>query len=290
MRYAVLLLLVLVAGGCSRTGLVYDKADWLAYRWAVRLVDAGSEQREIWRSAFRETLDLHRAELLPGVVRWLERVEQAAAAGLERQGLECLLEQAGALYQAHARLLLPLAVEVLSDLSPAQAGHLAARLAERNAEYRADYLDPDLQRRQAARLARHLERIERWTGRLTETQVGLVERHMLQLPDPAPDWLAYREQQQARMLELVRTRAVGLDAFLADWWLELDGRPAALAARHAQARESIIDLALALDADFSPAQRRTFIDRVGRLRADLQGLIETPDLHLTRFGEWPACS
>ena len=290
MRYLTLLVILLLSAGCSRTGLLYENADWLAYRWTSRLVDGTAEQREVWREAFRDTLEIHRARLLPEVVAWLARLERAADGDLERRQVECLVDQAGELYRVHAQLLVPLGFDVLSGLSPDQASHLAARLAERNAEYREDYLDPDPQRRRAERLARHQERIELWTGPLTQAQVALIERHLERLPDGTEAWLAYRETQQARMLRLVRTQPAALQPFLVDWWVELGGRSAELEARHAAGRQVTVDLALALAADFGPAQWREFRDRVGRLRADLASLVTAPASSLTQVPVPPSCT
>jgi hypothetical protein len=290
MRYLLLLIVLLLSAGCSRTGLVYENADWLAYRWADRMVDATAEQRELWRVTFRETLETHRARLLPGVVAWLERLERTAGVPPDRRQVECLVDQAGELYRVHAQLLVPVGAEVLSDLSPRQADHLAGRLAERNAEYREDYLDPDPQRRRAERVDRHRERIERWTGPLTPGQVALLERHLERLPDGAGAWLEYRENQQARMLRLVRTEPAALEPFLVDWWVELAGRSAELEARHAEGREVTVDLALALAADLGPEQWREFRERVGGLRADLAALVGAQAPQLTQLPLPPSCT
>jgi hypothetical protein len=290
MRYVILLFILLLSAGCSRTGLLYENADWLAYRWTARLVDGTAEQREIWREAFRETLEVHRARLLPEVVAWLAGLERVADGDLERHQVECLVDQAGALYRVHAKMLVPLGLEVLSGLSPAQASHMAERLAERNAEYREDYLDPDPQRRRAERIARHRERIERWTGPLTPDQVALLERHLERLPDGAQAWLDYRESQQARMIRLVRTQPAALEPFLVDWWVELAGRSPELEARHAAGRAVTVDIVLELAAELGPDQWSRFRDRVGRLRADLASLVTAPASRLTQLPALPGCT
>lgn len=290
MRYVCLFLILLLLAGCSRTGILYGNADWLAHRWAAGLVDGSAAQREAWRESFRETLALHRAQLLPAVVDWLESLERTAGSAPDRRQVECLVDRLGELYRVHARLFVPLGVEVLSDLSPDQASHLATRLAERNAEYRADYLDPDPQQRRAERIVRHQERIERWTGPLNPSQVALLEHHLERLPDAAEHWLAYREDRQARMLRLVRDEPAALEPFLVDWWVELAGRSPALEARHAQGREVTVDLALALAADLEPDQLQEFRDRVGRLRADLEGLVDPAPSRLTQVPMPPACT
>ena len=69
-----LMLLILLTSGCSRTDLLYDNADWLAYRWADNLMDASGAQQDAWRGMFRQAMAEHRRELLPQLVRLLHGV------------------------------------------------------------------------------------------------------------------------------------------------------------------------------------------------------------------------
>jgi hypothetical protein len=268
----VLLLAAVMLGACSRAELLYDNADWLIYRWATDLVDADNAQKAVWRGRFETLLDEHREQLLPRVVAWLNEIERQAGRGLDAQRLNCLIEQTDALYKDHARLVVPLAVDILEALSPQQQDHLAQRLAERNDEYAEEYLDPDPDTRRALRIERYIERVERWTGTLTAAQRTTMAQAIERMPDTAAPWFAYRRAQQGRLLGLLRNGAPRdeLSGFLQDWWVDLDDRPAALVAASDAVKRTSLVLALQIDAELDNAQRAHLVARVEELSGDLQ--------------------
>ena len=198
-------LLDIAAGnGLSIAELVYRNADWLAYRWADGLLDADQAQSEQWPALFEQILQEHRRELLPQVVALLQQTSKLAERGLSTEDLDCLWQGANRLIDTHARLVVPTAAQVLSGISAAQVEHLRAELDERNAEYHEDYLDPDPGEREAARVERFTERVERWTGELSTEQARLVEAAVQRMPDVAGEWLRYRERQQQHLLAMLR--------------------------------------------------------------------------------------
>ena len=174
-----------------------------------------------------------------------------------------------------ADLAVPLAVRILGDLDPAQYDHLENELADRNADYRDQYLASDPDERHEARVERYTERIERWTGRLDAAQRGLVREAVVAMPDTAEPWFAYRQAQQQRLLELLRGGATParLERFLTSWWVNLEDRPAALVDGGREIRERGVTLAIALQARLAPYQRRHFVSEVAELRADLGSLM-----------------
>lgn len=274
MRWLLIVLpAVILLGACSRAELVYENADWLLYRWATKLVDASPEQREAWRGRFDELLSRHREELLPDVVALLEQIEADANSGLSVKRLECLMDQADSLYEAHARLVLPLAVDILMALSPAQIDHLADRLAERNRDYVDDYLDEDPQRRVAKRTDRYIERIQRWTGALDADQRQVLEDAIRVMPETAGAWFDYRQSKQQAMFRLLRTNADGaeLTAFMTAWWVDFEGQAQGLSEASREVRRRSIAVAVDVDDTLSQAQRGRFTGKVADLRGDLEG-------------------
>jgi hypothetical protein len=135
-------------------------------------------------------------------------------------------------------------------------------------------MDEDLVERQQARVARYVERIERWIGDLSAGQRRLVEEAVSAMPDVAEGWLDYREEQQQSLLRLLRAGAdrVALESFLTAWWVDLDGRPAALVKDSETLSRATLDLVLRLDATLSTEQRTTFLEQLADLREDLARL------------------
>jgi hypothetical protein len=262
---------ILMLAACSTASLVYDNGDWLVYRWTANLLDPTPTQRDVWRERFAGLLEEHRECFLPAVTDWLEDLETLADEGLDERRLGCLVDRFDTLYRAHAQWLVPVAAEILMDLSPAQQAHLAATLGERNADYADDYLGGTPGERREARVERYLERIERWTGALNAEQRALVSTAIGAMPEAADEWLDYRRAQQQTMLSLLRGGAPRerIEAFLVGWWVDLDGRPAALVERLREVRERSIRLAVDLDRSIQPTQREHFVEEVADLRDDL---------------------
>lgn len=270
----VIILLLALAAGCSRTELLYENADWLAGRWAGELMDASDQQQEAWHGRFRVAMSEHRRELLPELIVVLRRLESIVAGGPTTDALSCWLEAVEQVYSRHASWAVPPAADILLDISPQQLDHLAAELAERNQDYRDDYLDEDPQRRERDRIGRYAQRIEHWTGELSTEQLRLVEKAVRGMPDLTADWLAYRVQQQTRLLALLRSRVQRpvLQRFLREWWVELADRPAVLVDKTEQQRSGWVHLIVALAATLDAGQRAAVREQLADLRADLEGV------------------
>lgn len=275
-----ILLLALVISGCSRTELLYENAAWLATRWTSKLVAANSDQRDAWRVRFDQLMAEHQNRLLPEVVALLGALTDQLRTGLTVKRLNCLVEASDHLYREHARLAVPLGVQVLSDLTPEQVVQMTAELEERNREFASDYLQVDRKRRQRERMERYVDRIERWAGDLSSAQLVIVRQALADMPETADDWLVYRRQQQRHLIRLLQqgTGPAELKAFLSAWWVHFADRPAQFAQEIATARYKSIELAVKLYAASSSDQRKTLRERLVKIRDDLQGLDEN---HLT---------
>ena len=265
-RWWILLAAASALVACSRPAVVYENADWLTYRWAVGYVDATDAQRDRWRGRFDGLLAAHREQLVPRITTLLQQLERNASIGLHARSLNCLLDHTDDLYQAHARLVVPLAVDILSELSPDQQAHLSGRIAERDAEYVEEYLPDDAE-----------ERHERWTGRLNREQREMVAAEIATMPDTTEPWLDYRRQQQQRLLTLLQEGATKqrLAEFLASWWVDFADRPADLVAATDELRRRSVALTLKVDATLAPDQRTHFVEEVSDLRAGLSGALTT---------------
>jgi len=274
-RRVLLVLVVVLAAACSRTGMLYDNADWLAYRWADGLIGAGEVQEKVWRDLFRDAMSDHRDRLLPDIVALLQSLETGIRDGMVDDRIVCWQLVLDDLYREHARWAATPAAAVLTDLSTSQVDRLADELADRNREYIETYLDDDPDERQRNRVARYVDRIEQWTGDLDTAQLRVVEALVRELPDTAPGWLAYRQSRQRQLLRLLRDGAsvTEMRRFVEDWWVELDGRPPALIAQTVAVQDGVTELILSLDRMLTREQRDEVIERVADLRAGLQAAV-----------------
>jgi hypothetical protein len=74
------------------------------------------------------------------------------------------------------------------------------------------------------------------------------------------------------LLALLRAGATRdeLSAFLQDWWVELDDRPASLVMASDTVKHRSLALTLQIDAGLDDAQRAHLVARVDELHSDLQ--------------------
>ncbi|MCB1772882.1 MAG: hypothetical protein KDI88_04650 [Gammaproteobacteria bacterium] len=270
-RLLLLLPVLSVLVGCSKTALLYDNADWMATRWVSTLLDPDGHQEDQWGEMFGEVLQRHRLELLPEFVSLLAELEQRADGGLSTAFLDCWLDAADGSYRRHAQLLIPTAVDVLLQLRPAQIDHLEAALEERNDEYREEMLFADPAEQREARVDRYVDRVERWTGALDVEQREWFARQVERLPDVAASWLAYRQRQQRDLVALLRSgpTATSLRDYLEAWWLRFDHRPPQLESDIASLRGRMVQLLGELDQRLAPRQRQHLAARIRDLREGL---------------------
>ena len=275
-RIAVLVVCIVTLSACSRAELVYRNADWLAYRWVDRLLDADQAQSEQWALMFEQVMVEHRRELLPQVVALLHQASRQADRGLSADRLHCLWQEADRLIETHARLIVPTATYVLDGISTDQIEHLREELNARNAEYRENYLHPDPQKRETERVGRFTERVERWTGELSTEQTRLIEVAVQGMPDIAGDWLTYREQQQQRLLGLLHDDRgpQALETFLVGWWVERADRERKLVEGYRRLRDGWIQMLATLDDTLDEGQREHLRSSLTDLRDDLAGEID----------------
>jgi len=291
-RLSSLLLIALLLSGCSRTALLYDNADWMAVRWVSSLLDADSRQKDQWQAMFGEVVEQHRAQLLPEVVALLHELEQQAESGIRTEFLECWLQAADDSYRRHVDLLIPTAVGVLRDIRWEQVDHLQSELDERNDEYREAKLFSDPAEQREARAERYVERIERWTGSLDNSQVDWVALQVARLPDVAGAWLDYRRDRQAELLALLRADPTEsrLRAYLETWWQRFDHRAVDLERDTMRLRQGMVAMIDQLDRRLSAGQRRTLVENVRDLRVGLESASRQDDVLARTGARWPNCA
>lgn len=162
----------------------------------------------------------------------------------------------------------------LAGIDAAQRRHLADRMREANAEYRADYLDGPPGARADALARRIVDQVERWTGDLDWSQRELVRQRAGDLPDTAADWYRYRLRMQAGLLALLHAGAdeAAVREHLASWWVRRDTRrPGARQASDAL-RAGLRALLVELHDMLTPTQRRGTIRRLRGVADDLEAV------------------
>ncbi|MDQ2927152.1 MAG: DUF6279 family lipoprotein [Caldimonas sp.] len=277
---AALLIVIATLCGCGvALKLGYDQGSPLAFRWLDGYVDFNDAQSLRVRGALDEWFAWHRRTQLPDYADLLVRAEaevlanttperMCAWAGEIRRRVDVAFE--------HAR---PTVAEVLPTLTPQQIANVEKKYAERNENWRDDYLQRDPARRREAAVDREVERAEKLYGSLDDAQRDSVQKWVADSPFDAE--LSYTERlRRQHDVTAVLRRLGGSGATRADadteigaYLQRLDRSPNEDYRRYA-VRLSDYNCAFAatLHNATSPAQRRAAQQRLKGYERDLSSL------------------
>lgn len=273
-RHAAAWLLALaLLGGCSwipeyawdRFGatLVSRTDEWLA-------LDADGE--DALRARMAPWLDDMRRERLPRYAAFLRALAERTRDGGFGAGDAVWLDaRAEPLYDDAVESALAWLAPTLAGIDTEQRRHLAGRMREVNAEYRADHVDGPRRARAEAMARRIIDQVERWTGDLDWRQRRVVHERAAELPDTAPDWYRYRLRMQAGLLALLHAGADdrALRAHLASWWIRQDTRRPGERRASRALRAGLRELLVELYDTLSSSQRNGAIRRLRSVADDL---------------------
>ncbi len=291
-RVLVIALVCFLVSACSRVEFAYRNADWFLEYQADRAVDITAIQLDLWEPLLIDTLRRHREEELPLVVEYLQLAGNIVGQSAKSGGAACLLGAAVLVYERHARLAVNLTVPLLSSLDAAQIEHLEEYMAQRQEDAAKRYLDPDPERRKAMRQERFFDRIEAWTGKLDDNQRTRIQEALEHIPDLAPSWLVYREQQTKRLLDILKAGADenNLHEFLTEWWVQRSGRSAADRQQWSTAKRELVRLLDGLGSTLTAGQRSNIQSRLKILREELAVFLPPLRPPETLSSEIPACA
>ena len=274
-RPAAIVALALLAGACSTVELAYDRADWLLLKQMDEYLDLDDAQETVAREYLRERMATHRREELPGYVQTLGTVRAMSRDGLDGREVDWIFDATRNHLRTAVDRTIPAVAAVLADMDDTQIAHLSERIAKANEEFRERHLEGSAQQRRAARTQRLVKGLKRWTGKLREEQVRLVDEMQTRIPDGAAQWLTYRERRQRELLALLRSGADAgrISAQLRAWWIHLAGRGETLERLNEAQTEGWKNLVLALDGTLSPEQRTRVDERLGKLIAEMRRIV-----------------
>lgn len=273
-RRLVALCLLFAVGACSTVGTLYGQLDTLAMWEARSWLDLDREQSQHFRRGLEERLERNRRHELPRYSALA--AELAALAGTRPTAAEvhALIESSRELFRDTALATVPLLAATLQRLRPAQIDHLAAGFEESNAEYRAEFLDPDPATLREERLRAVRKGVERWSGRLDATQRARLARLVDEWPSGAARWYAHRLRWQQQLLAELRSGADvdAVAALLRDWWGDVAAYDADYAAELARGRWQIAEALAEVIGSLDARQRARAEARLQELAGDLEEL------------------
>ncbi|MFW9080951.1 DUF6279 family lipoprotein [Pseudomonas sp. P2757] len=272
---AVLLIVSLALGACSRVGLAYRNLDVIIPWTLGDYLDMNGEQKSWFNERLREHLSWHCTTQLPGYLDWLDRLQvmvetnQVTDTALQQRTVEA--KQAIA---ETAREITPSAIELLQGLDDKQVAEMNDAFAKDQRKREQEYLKPPLAQQIAERSERMQKRLNDWLGPLSKTQQQRVVSWSTALGDQNTQWIANRvhwqkqfsaavaQRKSAEFPQRIETLLVNRESL---WTAEYQK---AYADTEAQARS----LFVALMAESTPEQRQRLLKKIEGVRKDFNDL------------------
>ncbi|MCV4263737.1 DUF6279 family lipoprotein [Pseudomonas capsici] len=194
-RIYLLLLSGFLMSACSTTTTFYNNVDWLVYIYIDDYVDLDSNQKMLLDARIKKWHAWHRStELSKYKSDLVSLKEKLQAAPLSREQWSDEFSKARQHVHRLRDEISPDAIEVVQQLSDQQIGGLLKLWSENDRKE----IDAFTEQGTAVELQAHQEKvedlIEKYTGRLSAHQKGIVQRHLTQIESTFIEDMAYSKR------------------------------------------------------------------------------------------------
>jgi hypothetical protein len=204
-RLFVLLAATILLNACSAIRVGYGNADSLARWWMDQYLDFTPEQDALVRERLTRLHLWHRQSQLPDYAVLLREARDLVDSQPTAANSLGLSESIIRRVRTLADKAIPDVADLLPTLTPAQIDRMAARLADKNADYAKEArLAEGEPGQRKARMKRLLERAEYWFGDFSGDQEAAIRRLIDAQPTGSQFWFDERLRRQREWLDLVR--------------------------------------------------------------------------------------
>ena len=270
-----LLLVGAIALAPACTGVLQS----LGAKWVTNKISGVFDFDETQRGATRAAVDramVEAPELLgPRLDMLVATVDRALYQGMNEQNMLVIERQVDLLMDKAVAWIVDEAAPILATLRDAQIDHAEQELDERLEETRQELNAPPAERLQT-RQDKFVEAIEKWSGRLSDSQESAIRAFVAAMPDEAPDRLRADEQRLAHIAAELRTHPGApaiRDLLWQAWKQREDWGPGTRSpeARRADGRKTLFFVYELLDAD----QIDHMSERLHEMHATVKKLLGT---------------
>jgi hypothetical protein len=274
-RGLLLLLLawLMLATGCS--GLLQN----LGARWATNKIsavfDLDGDQEAATRAAVDRAIASAPEVLGPRIDLLVATVDRGLSKGLNEQNMLVIERQVDILMDKAVRWIVDEAAPILATLRDEQIDHAERELDERLEETRDELNSPE-DERMRSRQEKFVDAIEKWSGRLSDSQEQAIRAYVLTMPDEAPDRLKADERRLAAIADGLRKHpgeSAIRDLLWTAWAQREDWGPGTRSAqeRRADGRATMLFVYNLLDAE----QRDHMSERLHEMHGTVKSLMGT---------------
>lgn len=180
----------------------YGQGPDLSYWWLDGYVDFNDAQTPKVRDALESWFQWHRRTQLDDYAQFLVRLQRHAAGPVTPELVCSLYREAMSRVEPMLDKALPMALDTIRSLTPAQIQHIERKYAKVNREFRNKFLQADANERFEASLTRAVERADMFYGSLDDRQAELLRQGVAASPFNPELWL---EERMLRQKEAVAT-------------------------------------------------------------------------------------
>ncbi|MET1067818.1 MAG: DUF6279 family lipoprotein [Pseudomonas prosekii] len=274
-RVALLLIISLALGACSRVGLAYRNLDVIIPWTLGDYLDMSGEQKGWFNERLKEHLSWHCTTQLPGYLDWLDRLQAMVEANqVTDEALKTRTLEAKQAIAQTAKEITPSAIQLLKGLDDQQVAEMNEAFAKDQRKRQEEYLKPSLAQQIKERSERMNKRLNDWLGPLSPTQQQRVSAWSNALGDQNQQWIANRahwqnqfsaavaQRQSAEFPQRIETLLVNRESLWTPAYRQ------AYDNTEAQARSLLVDLM----AESTPEQRQRLLKKIEGVRKDFNDL------------------
>jgi hypothetical protein len=184
--------------------VAYEHADWLLQKMSTRYVELDESQAKALHARLNRLHAWHRTQELPMYADLLDQAAERVARHLSKDDITWMIHSFEERRRVGAAAVSKELAPLLLTLSPSQQAQIAGAMTRDNAHFAKTQLAPDPAALSKERTKWLTGQVQRWTGKLTPSQLERMERVALATADFPAERLEQRRRWQAALLRSVR--------------------------------------------------------------------------------------
>lgn len=243
---------------------LYNQLDNIIPSYIENMVSLDEALEKNIEKRLQHLLNWHRSTQLKEYADWLRIVQQDVNAQLTEKKLYHHVIQAETFWKLLLQKLYKELAEILPSLNSEQRKELFANLAEKNQDFKDDYIEIDQKQRFDEYSERMLDHYTSWFGGLSERQQAAIQQAAKEIRSVAPLRLQQRQLWQKEIQEILDSKEPDsvmterLGAMFSDFEIKKNVEIKNLEAVN---RRIIVKLTLKIILGLTPAQKEHFISQ-----------------------------
>lgn len=203
-RALCLIVVMLLAAGCSSMRLAYNQGDTLLYWWLNAYLNLDADQGEWVRQDIDRIFQWHRKSQLKDYAQLLATGQRQLAGNLTEAELMADYREIKARTDVLALKAVPELADLARSVHPEQIAKMEKKFRSKNEDYRDKFLSGDTEKRQKRRFKKSMQQLELWFGNFSRAQEAVLRKVSDARPLNNEIWYEERLLRQKKIVALLR--------------------------------------------------------------------------------------